>query len=235
MTLKSGQTYNLAAIVLPQNASLQDINWISSNPTIASVDKYGCITANSSGECIIIASSSDVSNVSSLCSVIVKDSILISEIILNETDITISEGETTLLTYSLSPEKADNKTIQWQSDNDEVATVDQNGKITAVNNGSTAIMAKATDGSNVTAICHINVIDYADIEPIEYNPTKILIVNQSIVADNVPVGVVARFFQIDGTELYREISSGKQIKFNPDRKGIIIVSIGNNAYKIFVK
>ena len=61
---------------------------------------------------------------------------------LDKTSITLNEKETTTLTATLAPEGAV-ETLKWTTDNDKVATVDENGKVTAVAPGKATITVKA--------------------------------------------------------------------------------------------
>ena len=82
---------------------------------------------------------------------------LVSDIVLNETDVTLNEGQTVQLTATVSPELADNKTLQWTSSNEAVASVDQSGLVTAVAQGNAVITVSSTDGSEVSTTCNITV------------------------------------------------------------------------------
>ena len=72
----------------------------------------------------------------------------------SETALTVGASET--LTATVSPENANNKNVSWKSDDTAVATVDQNGKITAVGKGSATITATTEDGK-YTATCTVKV------------------------------------------------------------------------------
>lgn len=63
-------------------------------------------------------------------------------------------GEELTLTASILPDNANNKSVNWTSDNTDVATV-VDGVITAVSPGECNITCASTDGSNVSAVCHI--------------------------------------------------------------------------------
>lgn len=67
-----------------------------------------------------------------------------------------NKGETVQLTATVTPENAADKSVTWASSNTNVATVDANGKVTAVANGTCTITATTEDGS-FTAICTIKV------------------------------------------------------------------------------
>ena len=67
-------------------------------------------------------------------------------------------GETAQLTAAIAPENADNQKVTWTSSNPKVATVDENGKVTAVGNGTCTITVTTEDG-NMTATCEVTVTD----------------------------------------------------------------------------
>ena len=81
---------------------------------------------------------------------------------LSQTQATLHAGETLTLTTTVAPANAGDKTVTWSSSNEEVATVDANGVVTAVSEGTATITATATNGStdtsdDKTATCTVNV------------------------------------------------------------------------------
>ena len=64
-------------------------------------------------------------------------------------------GETLQLTATVSPDNADDKTVTWSSSDDSIATVDQNGLVTAKAEGKVVITA--TNSAGQTATCNITV------------------------------------------------------------------------------
>lgn len=64
-----GDVFQLVANIQPNNATTTDLNWNSSNEMVASVDKYGIITAHSEGNCLITVSSTDGTNIINQCKV----------------------------------------------------------------------------------------------------------------------------------------------------------------------
>ena len=80
----------------------------------------------------------------------------VESIALSQTTVEMTEGEEITLTATITPDNATNKVLTWESGQPSVATVD-NGKVTALQVGSTTITAKATDGSEKTATCTITV------------------------------------------------------------------------------
>ena len=155
-----GETFALTASVLPENATNNSLAWTSSDENVATVDANGLVTAVKEGTATITAKANDGSNVSASCTITVKAAVVLVEgITLNATEQTLTVGETFALTASVLPENATNKSLAWTSSDENVATVDANGLVTAVKEGTATITAKANDGSNVSAQCTINVSD----------------------------------------------------------------------------
>ena len=155
-TLIEGQSLQLEAIVSPESATNKSVEWSSSNEAVAAVSEDGKVTAISKGSAVITAKSTDGSNVSASCHVnVIK---LVSGIVLSDIEITLNEGQSTTLTAIVTPELANNKNLTWESSNTAVATVTEDGKVTAISKGLAVITAKSTDGSNISASCTVNVV-----------------------------------------------------------------------------
>ena len=85
-------------------------------------------------------------------------SVAVTSITLSQSTATLTTGENLTLTATITPSDADINLISWNSSNPTIATVDTMGKVTAVAPGTATITATATDGSDVTASCEVNVI-----------------------------------------------------------------------------
>ena len=85
-------------------------------------------------------------------------SVAVTSITLSQSTATLTTGENLTLTATITPSDADINLISWSSSNPTIATVDTTGKVTAVAPGTATITATATDGSDVTASCEVNVI-----------------------------------------------------------------------------
>ena len=85
-------------------------------------------------------------------------SVAVTSITLSQSTATLTTGENLTLTATITPSDADIILISWSSSNPTIATVDTTGKVTAVAPGTATITATATDGSDVTASCEVNVI-----------------------------------------------------------------------------
>ncbi|WP_315109797.1 Ig-like domain-containing protein [Clostridium intestinale] len=81
-----------------------------------------------------------------------------SEISLNKTSLSLNVGQTEDLIETVKPDNAENKNVTWSSSDESIATVDENGKVTAIKPGNVTITVKTTDGSNLTATCDVTVV-----------------------------------------------------------------------------
>ena len=77
---------------------------------------------------------------------------------LSQTSAKLLFGETLTLTATVAPANATNKRVTWSSSNEDVATVDENGVVTAKTEGTATITATTADGKK-TATCKVTVID----------------------------------------------------------------------------
>ena len=85
LSLLDGESATLKATITPSNATIQKIEWHSSDPLIASVDEYGNVTAFQKGTTTIYAQTIDGSNISASCQVSVKGTTPTAEnIVINE-------------------------------------------------------------------------------------------------------------------------------------------------------
>lgn len=82
--------------------------------------------------------------------------IRVNSIALNKASAKIKKGNSLALKFSISPENATNKDVKWSSSNDNIASVDNRGRVTAVRPGNTVITVETADG-NKTSTCSISV------------------------------------------------------------------------------
>ena len=137
-TIGRGETETLTATVEP-NGTGSIIEWESSNPSVATVDQSGKVTAVSEGNATITATAGGKS---ASCEVTVN--VPLKGITISGNQTSIRKGATAQLRVSFEPEDTtDSKAVIWSSDDPEIARVDQNGLVTAVADGTTTIRARA--------------------------------------------------------------------------------------------
>ena len=154
--LAKGETLQLSATILPEDAENKELSWSSSDETVATVSATGLITALATGSATITATTTDGSNLTATCAVTVY-STAAESISLSKSAAEIKVGGSLQLTATILPETAKDKTVTWTSSNVAVAKVNSNGFVTGVKAGKAIITATTNDGTNLTATCEITV------------------------------------------------------------------------------
>lgn len=226
VNLNEGDTYQLTAIISPSDAPNKTLEWSSSNTEVATVDANGKITAIKQGQATITAKTADGSNITATCEVKVLK--LVSDIILDVSSASLAEGQTLQLNATITPEQADDKTLQWISSNETIATVDQSGLVTAVAKGSAKIRVESVDGSGVYAECDVEVYPYSGINTISADGIQITTEPFIATIQGVEEGTTIRLFDMSGNILYL----GSEPRVEVGQTGIYILVVNNKAYKI---
>ena len=81
----------------------------------------------------------------------------VTDVTLDKESLTLQEKGSGTLNATVVPANATNKNVIWESSDTSIATVDANGKVTAISAGSATITATAADGSGVSASCSVTV------------------------------------------------------------------------------
>ncbi|MBM6887941.1 Ig-like domain-containing protein [Pseudoflavonifractor phocaeensis] len=155
-----GDVYQIEADVTPINATNQIVNWVSSNPNVATVTDAGLVTAVSNGVTTITATTQD-GGYTATCEVLVEltedPNVPVTGVELNTKRITLSQiGNTYQLEADITPISATNQAVTWASSNSNVATVTDAGLVTAVSEGTATITVTTEDGQKV-ATCTVTV------------------------------------------------------------------------------
>ena len=163
-----GGSAALSARVSPEAASDRAVAWSSSDRSVATVDKAGTVHGLRPGTATVTATAEGKSGT---CAVTVKaKAVNVTEVTLDRTELTLTEGETETLTATVKPDNADNRKVTWSSDKTEVATVDGAGRVTAVKAGEAVVTVTTEDGGK-TATCKVTVKAKAvPVTGVEVNP-----------------------------------------------------------------
>ncbi|MFI3213236.1 MAG: Ig-like domain-containing protein [Eubacteriales bacterium] len=157
LALTVGGTSTLTATVSPDNATNKNVEWTTSDSTIASVSN-GVVTANSAGTATITVTTEEGS-VTATCTVTVSavedTTVAVTSVSLSSNTLSLDVGKTSTLTTTVSPSGATNSSVSWSSSDEAVASV-SGGTVTAIAAGKATITATTTDG-NKTATCEVTV------------------------------------------------------------------------------
>lgn len=155
-TLVEGDTEELMATVMPENATDKGIEWKSSDESVATVSQTGLVTALKEGSSAITVITND-GGFKATCDVTVnKKVIAVTSVVLGNTELTLVEGEEEKLAVAVTPENATDKSVVWESSNKSAAAVSQDGLVTAVEEGKATITVKTNDGG-FSASCEVTV------------------------------------------------------------------------------
>jgi len=170
MYLPKGETKKIGYTLTPADATIQDLDWSSSDPSIAFVDSEGYVHGVALGKVTITGTAKDAGKVSATCTVTVINPV--TEIRLSETSLIMMEGDEHTLTYTISPQSATITEVTWSSSDSSVATVNSLGVVQAVKQGEARIRVTSTDNSGVYAECIVMVRPYIPITEIRLNSTE---------------------------------------------------------------
>ncbi len=157
--LEEGQTLQLTATITPEEATIKECNWSSSDETIATVNANGLVTAKKAGTATITVTTKDGSELSKKCEITVTPAkIAVTGITLDKISTQVQEGKLVQLVATVTPDNATVKDCEWTSSDEAIATVDANGLVTTKKAGKVTITVTTKDGSELSAKCEITVI-----------------------------------------------------------------------------
>ena len=152
-TINKGNRGFICAELYPANPTNMNVSWSSNHPEIATVEQfdewsgngriYASVYGHAPGECTITVTTADGGFTAS-CDVVVISRV--TEVNLVRDDAFVETGSTVSLAYNIFPSDASNKRILWSSDKESIATVDENGVITGISEGTATITATTEDG-----------------------------------------------------------------------------------------
>ena len=152
MLTKKDETAQLSAEVVPSYADNTRVTWKSSDESVVTVDEKGKVTAIGNGTATITVTSVS-GNYTATVAVTVKIPVEIEKISIEAEKETLTKlGESTELKVKIEPENADAQKLIWKSENEMIAAVDENGKVTAIGNGTAIITVTTEDGKNTASI-----------------------------------------------------------------------------------
>ena len=150
-----GETATLTATVTPSDATNKSITWTSNAPGIAKVNDNGKVTAIKAGEATITATTKDGGKTATCKIKVIPLTVPVESVSLDITEAEMTEGDELILKATVLPENATTKTVTWTSSDDNIAAVDESGKVSALKPGKATIKAMAGEKS---AECAISVI-----------------------------------------------------------------------------
>ena len=156
----------LTAVPTPADANAYEVEWTSDNEAVATVDQNGVVTAIAEGTATITVTATDLAETNGTRAVFTATATINVLGVQTVTGITVTPetaelavgGEPVQLTATISPSNASNPAVVWSSSDETVATVDENGLVTAIAEGTATISATTVE-NNLVDTCVVTVVD----------------------------------------------------------------------------
>lgn len=146
--LNDGNETTVEATVSPADATDVKVSYASTDEAVATVDKDGKVQVLQPGECDIVTTLTQEDKKVVEKKTHIKAYYEVEGITLDKTEGILTAGNTVALNATVLPEEiADETTVTWTSSDEKVATVDENGKVTAIAAGEATITANAGEKS----------------------------------------------------------------------------------------
>ncbi len=182
--LKLKKSVKLTATVVRAGVETKEaVTWFTSNSKVATVSSTGSVKGKKIGRATIQARTTDGAVASCAIRVVRKA----TRITLNKSQLKILEASTYKLKARVSPANATIKKVQWTSEDTEIATVDPDGRVTAIKPGVVKVRATTTDGSNRSAFCLVTVKERVGSTGITATSSELIIVKGTSVSSGLTV------------------------------------------------
>jgi uncharacterized protein YjdB len=226
-------TLQLNAIVFPSNATNKSVTWsIAGGTRHASVNMTGLVTALTDGTVTAVATSADGTAISGIIEITISNQIIpvsgISVIVEGGSNIITSDKGSLQLTTQILPEIATNKNVSWSVVNiTGQATISPTGLVTAIDEGTVAATATATDGTGVNGTIEIAIKSKKN-EPLY----AIIIGNEiRIPLDGIYSGSKVSLLDLNGTLISSKPAKDTICTFEASalKPGIYVIVLSNSV------
>ena len=167
LSLEEGATGNLVATVAPTTATDKTVTYSSSDKEVATVTNAGKVTAVKAGNADITVTTKDGNKTAKCTLTVTAKQIPVTGVTLDKSTLSLEEGATGNLVATISPENASYKAVRFTSSDEAIATVDDNGLVTAVAAGTADITVESLMDGSKTAKCTLTVTEPVVPEPEE--------------------------------------------------------------------
>ncbi len=170
-TIQKGERKKLQIVISPPEASNHKVQYISSNPNVATVDNEGNVIGIHSGITTITVKAEE-NNVQNQIEITVYSKV--TNVVLDQNEIYMQVGDNFKINGLIEPDDANDKTILYSSKDEDVATITQEGVIIAKKEGSTILIASSNEDSNIQAECKLYVVRKMEDSEIHFDsPLKV--------------------------------------------------------------
>lgn len=181
-TIYTGEKLVIIPTITPIDADNKAVTYLSSDPSVATVDDSGIVTGVSGGSTIILVTTVERGLVAS-CKVTVYE--FVTSVEIQDKQPYINKGVTRRHKVIVKPDTATNTGVAWSSNRPDIVSVDDKGNITANGYGTAVITATAADGSGVYDT--YTVTSVKPVEKITVSPTSVTLLEGQSADINVTV------------------------------------------------
>lgn len=171
----NGGTLALVATVAPADATNKNVTWaITTGSEFATIDEAGVVTAKANGTVVVTANTADGAKTGTISVIITGQIVAVTGVtvsVKDDAEATITTKDGTLqLVATVAPVEATNADVTWAvTTGTEFATIDEDGLVTAVKNGTATITATTADGSFTDTIDVVIDIKTAGVNDVSLN------------------------------------------------------------------
>ena len=154
LTLWRGDSEKLSATVLPEDLSNREVTWTCEPASVATVDNDGTVHAVGAGQATITATTKAMPSKSATCALTVN--IKVEDLVLDKTNMTLKVGESQTITATVTPEGLPDKSVTWESDHADIASV-VDGTVKGLKPGKATITVTTVAEPKVSKTCTVTV------------------------------------------------------------------------------
>jgi uncharacterized protein YjdB len=155
-TISVNGVEELNYVITPVGATNRNVTWVSNNTEVVTVDGNGKITGIATGKATVTVTTEDGEFRSSCVVTVQNEPVAVTGVSLGKTSTTISVNGSEDLAYVVIPSNATNKNVTWSSNNTSAVTVDGNGRVTGIAEGTATVSVTSDDGQ-FSASCAVTV------------------------------------------------------------------------------
>lgn len=165
LTMNAGEYFYLDPVLTPANSTKEGLVWECVDTNIATVSSTGRVTAKNPGQTIIMVKTEN--GATAYCKLTILQAVTGLEITPGKA--TLDVGEKLQLYTEFTPATASNTNVYWFSSDEDIATVDKDGEVTAKQGGLVVIQCQSDDGG-YNAVCILTVIE--EVTEIKITPEQ---------------------------------------------------------------
>lgn len=165
LVMNKGEYFYMDVVLTPANSTKEGLVWECVDTSIATVSSTGRITAKAPGQTIILVKTEN--GATAYCKLTVLEAVTALEITPGKA--TMDVGEKLQLYTEFTPATASNTAVYWSSSDEDIATVDKDGEVTAKQGGLVVIQCESDDGG-YNAVCIIKVME--EVTEIKITPEQ---------------------------------------------------------------